>query len=191
MISQIITRFAQRKKHFAKSESGVAAVEFALVVFPFILLLGVIIETGVMMFTEYTLQASVQQAARLMRTGQAQSGAMTAATFKAEICKTAGIIMNCSGGLTVYSDTAPTFAALKAKLPSVLNVGAAADGTPSSASYKCGAPLEAVGIVATYDWQFIFPFMSFNANTSTTTKKRLVGIAMFANEPFPAGSNCS
>jgi Flp pilus assembly protein TadG len=190
MIGKFLARFAKSKKRFAKSDSGVAAVEFALVVFPFVLLLGVIIETGVMMFTEYTLQAAVQNASRLMRTGQAQSGAMNSAAFKAEICKTAGIIMNCTSGVTVYTDSAPTFAALQGKLPISTNVGVAADGTAGAASYQCGAPLEAVGVVATYDWNFIFPFMSFNANTSVTTKKRLVGIAMFANEPFPAGSTC-
>lgn len=182
--------FLKARKRFHQSEDGAAAVEFALVVLPFMMLLGVVLETGVMLFTEYTLQASVQQAARLMRTGQAQAQGMNAAAFKTEVCKTASIIMNCSGGVTVYAESASSFAALKAKLPSSLNIGVQSDGTPSAASYKCGAPLEAVGVVATYDWKFIFPFMSFNANTADTTKKRLVGIAMFADEPFPAGPAC-
>lgn len=178
------------KKRFGQAEDGVAAVEFALVVLPFMVLLGVVLETGVMLFTEYTLQASVQQAARLMRTGQAQAQGMSAAAFKTEICKTASIIMDCSGGVTVYTESAPSFAALKAKLPSSLDIGKKSDGTLSTASYKCGAPLEAVGVVATYDWKFIFPFMSFNANTADTTKKRLIAISMFADEPFPAGPVC-
>jgi Flp pilus assembly protein TadG len=187
---KLLARYLTAKKRYTESEDGVAAVEFALVVFPFLMVLGVVLETGVMLFTEYTLQASVQQAARLMRTGQAQSQGMTAAAFKTEICKTASIIMNCSGGVTVYSDSAASFSALQAKLPTSLNIGTQADGTPSAASYKCGAPLEAVGVVATYDWKFIFPFMSFNANTADTTKKRLIGITMFADEPFPAGPTC-
>jgi Flp pilus assembly protein TadG len=187
---KILVRLLKTKKRFGAAEDGVAAVEFALVVMPFIMVLGVVLETGVMMFTEYTLQASVQQAARLMRTGQAQATGMTATAFKTEICKTASIVMNCSSGVTVYADSAASFAALKAKLPASLNIGAQADGTPSAASYKCGAPLEAVGVVATYDWKFIFPFMGFNANTADTSKKRLVGIAMFADEPFPAGPAC-
>lgn len=190
MIGKFLARVLRSKKHFAKADDGVAAVEFALVVLPFIMVLGVVLETGIMMFTEYTLQASVQQAARLMRTGQAQASGMSAAAFKTEICKTAGIIMNCASGVTVYSDSAPTFAALKTKLPLNLNIGIQPDGSASAASYKCGAPLEAVGVVATYDWKFIFPFMDFNANVAGGKKKRLVGIAMFSNEPYPAGATC-
>jgi Flp pilus assembly protein TadG len=190
MLGQFLGRLLKVRRRYAKAEDGAAAVEFALVAFPFLMLLGVILETGVMMFTEYTLQASVQQAARLMRTGQAQGSAMTAALFKAEICKTASLIINCTGNVTVVSKSAATFAALQTSLGSSLNVGPAADGTPSAAAYSCGAPNQMVGVVATFDWNFIFPFMSFNSNLSTTTKKRLVGIALFANEPFPAGTTC-
>ncbi len=191
MIGKFLVRLMRDEKRFAESDDGVAAVEFALVIMPFIMVLGIILETGIMMFSEFTLQASVQQAARLMRTGQAQAGAMTAAAFKTEICKTAGIIMNCSSGVTVYADSATSFAALKAKLPNTLGIGSQADGSAGPVSYKCGAPLEAVGVVATYDWQFIFPFMDFNSNIAGAKKRRLVGVAMFANEPFPAsGASC-
>ena len=65
-------------RRFKTSEGGATAVEFALVAFPFISLLGITMETGLLMFTEYTLQASVQDAARLIRTGQAQNASMSA-----------------------------------------------------------------------------------------------------------------
>ncbi len=186
MFRKFLAHVAKRNRRYAKSESGAAAVEFALVALPFFMLLGVILETGVMMFTEYTLQASVQKASRLIRTGQAKSLALDAANFKAEICKTASLLMDCASKVTVYVDSdANGFAALKAKFPSPLTVGTANDGTPGPSSFKCGEPLSAVGVVATYDWNFVFPFMNFNANTGVTTKRRLTGVVMFANEPFP------
>jgi Flp pilus assembly protein TadG len=183
-------RLTHRTMRYAKCESGAPAVEFAMVAFPFFMLLGVIIESGTMMFAEYTLQASVQQAGRLVRTGQAQGGEYSAADFKAAICKTAGVLINCTGGVTVYLATDTTFAALKAKLPSFLNVGAAADGSAGPTSYQCGGPLSTTAVVATYDWTFVFPFMSFNNNVSTAGKRRLVGFSLFENEPFPAGTSC-
>ena len=120
-MSERVGRFVRR---FKKSDGGATAVEFALVAFPFISLLGITMETGLLMFTEYTLQASVQDAARLIRTGQAQSAAMSASAFKTKICSTAGIIIDCTGGVTVYVRSDPTFAALRAALPVFTNVGA-------------------------------------------------------------------
>lgn len=186
MIGKFLALTVKSKRRYAKSESGAAAVEFAMVALPFFMLLGVILETGVMMFFEYTLQASVQKASRLIRTGQAKTLALTAASFKTEICKTAGLLMDCTSKVTVYVDSDPTgFGALKAKFPTPTTVGSASDGSPGPAAFNCGQPLNAVGVVATYDWNFAFPFMNFNANTSVTTKRRLTGVVMFANEPFP------
>ena len=186
MLRKFLALTANSNRRYAKSESGAAAVEFAMVALPFFMLLGVILETGIMMFFEYTLQASVQKASRLIRTGQAKTLALNAANFKTEICKTAGLLMDCAGKVQVYVDSDPNgFAALKAKFPSPLNVGLASDGSPGPASFVCGEPLNAVGVVATYDWNFVFPFMNFNANTSVTTKRRLTGVVMFSNEPFP------
>lgn len=187
MIGKFLARPVLRRRRYIKSDSGAAAVEFAMVALPFFILLGVIIETGVMMFTEFTLQASVQKASRLIRTGQAKTLALTATNFKTEICKTAGLLIDCVGKVSVYVDADPAgFAALKAKFPTATTVGTASNGTPGPSSFNCGAPLNAVGVVATYDWNFVFPFMNFNANTTVNTKRRLVGVVMFANEPFPA-----
>ncbi len=53
-----------RHKEFGTNEEGVSAIEFAFVGPPFLLLIGMILETGLMLFTEYALQAGVQEAAR-------------------------------------------------------------------------------------------------------------------------------
>ena len=192
MFGKFLTSFAVVKRRYSKADKGAAAVEFAMVAMPFFILLGVIIETGVMMFTEFTMQASVQKASRLIRTGQAKTLALTAANFKVEICKTAGLLIDCVGKVSVYVDSDPNgFGALKAKFPAATTVGTASDGSPGPVSFNCGAPLNSVGVVATYDWNFVFPFMNFNANTSVTTKRRLVGVVMFANEPFPGTGTSS
>lgn len=184
-------RVLRRNKAFARSESGTAAVEFALVALPFFILLGVIIEQGTIMFMEYTLQAAVQEAARLVRTGQAQSAGLTAPQFKTKVCNLASILMDCSSGVNVYVASGNDFATLKANLPSFLDVGAKADGTPNPTSYNCGGPLQTTAVVATYDWTIVMPFMSFDANFANGTKRRLTGFTMFENEPFPAGTSCN
>jgi Flp pilus assembly protein TadG len=171
-------------KSLAKSESGAAAVEFALVVFPFIYVMGTIIEGGIMMFTEYSIQAGVTEASRQLRTGQAQTTGMTSADFKSRICNVADALIDC-GALSVYVKPASTFAALKAAMPSYLNVGTKADGTMNPENFACGTPQQAVGIIATYDWTFVMPFMNVMGNINGGAAKRLHGTAVFRNEPFP------
>lgn len=181
-------RFARR---FRKSESGATAVEFSMVAFPFFMLMGCISETGVMLFAEYSIQIGVQDAARSIKTGQAQTASLSATAFKAKICDTAGVVFDCQGGLTVYVKPATTFTVLETTMPNYLNVGAKPDGSPNPTSYDCGGPSQAAGVIATYDWDFTMPFMTFLGNINGGEKRRLVGIAIFQNEPFPATTSCS
>jgi Flp pilus assembly protein TadG len=178
-------------RRMVKSESGAAAVEFSLVAFPFFMVMGCICETGIMLFTEYSIQAGVQDAARQIRTGQAQNSSMSAANFKSKICEITGIVIDCESKITVYVRPAASFTALAAAMPSFMNVGAKPDGTPNPTSYSCGLPEQAAGVLATYDWEFTMPFMTFLGNFNGGHTRRLYGIAIFQNEPFPAGTSCS
>jgi Flp pilus assembly protein TadG len=181
-------KFVQR---MIKSESGAAAVEFALVAFPFFYVMGCICETGIMLFAEYSIQAGVQEAARQIKTGQAQNSSLSAANFKSKICEITGRVIDCEGKLTVYVRPASSFTALASLMPGYMNVGAKPDGTPNPTSYSCGSPEQAAGVIATYDWKFTMPFMTFLGNFNGGKTRRLAGIAIFQNEPFPAGTACS
>ena len=188
----IVNRFRPKlARRFANSESGAAAVEFSIVAFPFFMLMGCICETGIMLFSEYAIQAGVQDAAREIRTGQAQNASLSAADFKSKICDLAGIVIDCESELTVYVKPANTFIALETVMPSYLNVGAKPDGTPNPTSYDCGGPSQAAAVIATYDWKFTMPFMKFLGNINNGAARRLYGLAIFQNEPFPAGTSCS
>lgn len=177
-------------KRLAKNESGATAVEFAMVSPVFFLMIGCILETGLMLFTEYVLQTSVQEAARLVRTGQAQTQQLTATLFKNKVCDLAGLIINCDSKVTVFMTSAATFAALDTATPSYLNVGTKDDGSPNPGSFNCGQPSQAVALIATYDWEFTIPyFMDFFGNIAANKKRRIAGFAMFKNEPWPTGGN--
>ena len=100
---------------FVKSSRGATAVEFALVGGPFFFLLGSIAETGLMLFSEYVLQNSVQEAARSIRTGQVTqtdgTQKLTDAQFKALICENVSVIIDCDAYVTVYVNSSTSFAA--------------------------------------------------------------------------------
>ena len=190
MLKKIRSRFTRQILRLVRAESGAVAVEFAIVALPFITLLGVILESGIVLFVEYTLQASVQEAARLVRTGQAQAGAYSPADFKTKVCKTADLLFDCSGKVSIYMSSNTSFAALKAALPSFLDVGLKVDGSANPTSYVCGGPLQTTAVVATYDWKLLMPGMNYMGNFNGNTVRRIVGFSMFQNEPFPSGSTC-
>ncbi len=187
-------------RRFGRADRGVTAIEFAFIAPVFLMVVGVMLESGFMLFTEYVLQTSVQKAAREIKTGQAQSGAFSEAAFKNKICGSgslAGKIIDCSK-VTVYARPGSTFSALRANMPSFLNIGNSFGGPPNPSNFGCGKALDAAGVVATYDWTFNLPLFMYplgNVNTGTKSlwgvtiagadQRRLFGLAIFRNEPFP------
>lgn len=175
-------------RRYSRSHHGATAVEFALVAFPFFYVLGAITETGLMLFTEYVLQNAVQQAAREVRTGQVSSSSgtatMSAADFKTSVCSDISTLVNCAAYVTVYVDSATDFATLKTTIADPLTIGQKSDGSYSATVFSPGGKEKAATVIATYDWDFAFPFMSFLGNVSDGAKRRLYGMAVFRNEPF-------
>jgi Flp pilus assembly protein TadG len=193
----IISRIARALKRggtrpFLKNDDGVTVIEFAAIAPVFFLLMGSIMETGVMLFAEYVLQTSVQDASRLVRTGQAQQAGMTAAQFKNEICSTATVITNCNTAVTVHMVAADSFASLSSLVPSYLSIGNTYTGAGiANAKYKCGIAEQSVALIATYDWTFTMAFMGTQfGNVDSKKRRRLAGIYIFQNEPFPTGGAC-
>ena len=186
MLKKLGSKLAGSLHRFARSESAASAIEFAMVGPVFILIMAVTIESGVMLTTEYVLQSAVTDAARLVRTGQAQSMPLTQAAFKSKICNTANLIMNCTGAVTVYVRSDTNFQNLSNNLPSFLNIGPSIGGSSVAPNcYNPGAPSQPAAVVATYDWYFKVWGMSVFGNIGGGIARRLVGFAIFQNEPFP------
>lgn len=192
MFRKLTSPILKISRRYGSSESGVAAIEFAMVAFPFFAVLGVIIETGAMMFAEFGLQSAVQDAARTARTGTAQGSSKTVADFKTAICNSAVLGTSCTSKLSVYANSYGTWAQLKAGMPNFMNIGIKDDGTTDPTPFKLGAPTCPSSLVATYDWKFTMPMMNYMGNINGNKSRRLVGFAMFQTEPYPAagGTTC-
>src|ERR1700730_14880539 len=77
-------------------ERGVSSVEFAIVGPVFLMLLLGIFELGSMVFVQSVLDGSARQAARLIRTGQAQNSGNTQTFFQTNLCNSATSVIGCS-----------------------------------------------------------------------------------------------
>ncbi len=110
MPSPAPSRFTLRTalRRFRGNRRGSAAVEFALVAPIFFALLFAIIETALMFFASQVLETITQSSARVVLTGQAQSGSVTScavnsvatpctqATFKTYVCAQIPALFDCS-----------------------------------------------------------------------------------------------
>jgi Flp pilus assembly protein TadG len=99
-------RAKRRLRLLRKSEDGFTAVEFALVIGPFLALMFAIMEVALVYFATFSLENATEQAARLIRTGQAQG--FSASDFKDEVCERVPAFMDCDGDLIVDVRTFPT-----------------------------------------------------------------------------------
>ena len=85
-------RLPRRVARFADNDGGATAVEFAMVSIPFLGLLFAIFETAFVFFVTEALESATADAARVIMTGQAYTGAYTSASnFRDQvICPTTG-----------------------------------------------------------------------------------------------------
>jgi len=186
MLKRLDKQFRAFWLNFVRSESGVSAIEFTFVAPLIFLVMGITLETGFMVFAESNLQAAVEDAARTIRTGNAQLGGVSSATFKQNVCADIAYVANCSS-ITVYVRSEPDFATLKANLPSLLTIGPSTDPKVTQPScFKPGAPSNPAIVIATYDWYFVtFGMSAAFGNVAGNKARRLVGMTLFQNQPYP------
>lgn len=73
-------------KQFLSRDDGVTAVEFALVIMPFIIMLGGIFEIALIFTTANVMEGTTSAAARAVRTGQVQSAGNPQTFFEDLVC---------------------------------------------------------------------------------------------------------
>ena len=95
-------------RRFARRKDGAAAVEFAIVAFPFFALMFAIIETALVFLAQQTLETVTTNAARLILTGQAQAQGLTQTTFKNAVCAQVVALFNCASGININVQTFST-----------------------------------------------------------------------------------
>src|SRR5215471_5788784 len=106
-----IRRLARRAspRRFARRQDGSVAVEFGLILLPFLALMFGIMETALVFFADQTLETAAADSARLIMTGQAQNQALTASTFKNQVCQRIYGLFDCQNGLYVDVQTYSSF----------------------------------------------------------------------------------
>lgn len=165
---------------FLRSESAAAAVDFALVLLPFMALLMAIIESAIVLFAGQVLQTATTNAARLILTGQAQNNGWSASQFQSAVCAQLTVMFNCAQSLYIDVESFPSSSSIS--LTNVLN----ANGTLNSNNYQFspGNPGDFVIVRLIYQWPIFASGLGIGLVTSANNTNTLTAAAAFRNEPY-------
>lgn len=169
-----------RLKACLKDRCGAAALEFALVSIPFIWLVMVIFETGILFFVTRNVEYSTEQAARFIRTGQADNGGWSKATFKDNVCASLFTFLDC-GKLYIDVRTYSSFASVN--VPEAVMNGELSEDITENAKYEIGSPYSIVVVRSYYVWPLFTPGISLLSNVGVGSRV-IAAAAAFRNEPY-------
>lgn len=182
--------FRAALRRFRGSRGGSAAVEFALVAPMFFALLFAIIETALMFFASQVLETITQNSARVVLTGQAQTGTVTACavggvaapctqtTFKTYVCSQIPALFDCN---QLYVDVSSYSSFSAVTLPSHID---AAGNFDTTMGYNAGVAGDIVVVRLFYQWPLFVTGLGYNISNLAGNKRLLVATAAFKNEPY-------
>ncbi len=161
---------------FLRHSSGANAVEFALVAPVFLLLLCISVELGLILLTQSNINYATRDAARLIMTGQVQTGAGES-VFTNKMCGDASVLITCSNlEYNVQSCTSPCFSSLNATVQTNSN------GKMASTQFSPGGPGSDVLVQVGYPFPCIVPVACNYIATKGTLL--LVSTVAFQNENY-------
>lgn len=166
-------------RRFRRDRQGSVAVEFAFVGIPFLTMMFAIVEMAMMFFANQVLESATQDSARLIMTGQAQIGQLSASQFKTDLCARLVGLFDCTNGVDVEVKSYPSFASVSLSNP--LNNGIY---TPPS-GYNPGSAGQIVVVRTFYQWPVFVAGLGYNPGNINGGKRLLGAVAAFRNEPGP------
>ena len=169
-----------RLKAFARDGRGATTSEFALVATPFFLLMFALFEYALIYLVTTTLDNATTEAARQIRTGEAQTAQMTVAQFKTNVCKGMGWMQSsCSSNLYVDARTFSTFAGDTSPQPVS---GGKFD--PTKLQFSMGGPGAIVLVTTFYQWKLLTPALQAGFSSMTGGIDVISARTAFRNEPY-------
>jgi Flp pilus assembly protein TadG len=166
---------------FLRHQAGAAAVEFGLILLPFLALMFGIMETALVFFADQTLETAVTDSARLIMTGQAQGSNFQAADFKNAVCARVYAMFNCANGIYINVQTYTSFGSITYTPP----LDSHGNLVTSNFVYQPGGPGDIVVVQLFYQWPIYVSLMNLGQLSNMAGSNRLlVATAAFRNEPY-------
>lgn len=177
-------------RRFLAQDDGVTAIEFSLVALPFLLIIMGIIELSLAFAAGTALEGATLDAARLIRTGQAQNapaGMTSEDLFTQRLCDQADLFVDCdqlkyqvvllgdNSGFANANNVALNFD----ENGDILD----ADGNAGN-SFDAGGISDVVMIRVIYHYEFFTPGMNMIFANNDLGKLTFISTIVLKNEPY-------
>src|SRR5262249_7840007 len=132
-----------------RDQAGVSLIEFSLIALPLSILLYGTFEIGFVYWANQELEHAATYGARLVRTGQVQSGGLDRTQLTSQICSQTAVLVGCASKLRLDVRSAKPLDAITPPVP--LNAGGALKD-PAEFSFDPGQANDVVLVTAFYNW---------------------------------------
>jgi Flp pilus assembly protein TadG len=169
-------------RELVRDVRGVVAIEFALVMLPFALLVFGIIEVAVLYLGAISLEDAVASAGRQIRTGTVQSAGDTNAqltAFQQIFCAEVAAVVSCNNNLTIDVRSFGSFAAVTFTPLIDEDTG---ELIPTTFTPGGSGTINLVRVAYSYD--IMTPLLSRYLGDGSTGIKTLEASTVIRNEPF-------
>lgn len=190
-----LARLLRRSRRFARNERGVTAIEFGILALPFFTIVGATLETALVFLASQVLDSAVDNASRMVRTGQVQTATYTQAQFRTAICDGLFGMFTCTDNTKLRVNVSVLGNFDSASLGYPLETGtkctsAKCDWTLAEA-YGPGTGSDVIQVQVYYKWPTILNLPGFNFQTLPDGTRLLGATRVFKNEPFACtGESC-
>jgi Flp pilus assembly protein TadG len=187
-----------RAAAFGRDERGVTLIEFGILAVPFFTIIAAILETSLVFFGGQVLDSAVQDAARLIRTGQLQTGPAADNDLdgvRAKICDSLYNMFDCSKlkiRITVIADfnSATTTYPIQRGSECTTVHGVVTCDWKIVEDYTSSTGSQVVMMQVYYKWPTLVRLPGFNLQDQVDGTRLLGAVRVFRNEPFGC-SDCS
>jgi Flp pilus assembly protein TadG len=179
--SPVKKRGLRRFRRFAKDERGSTAIEFVLLVFPFILMMFAIIETGLSFASQQVMSNAADDIARSIRVNEIKQADVTAASVRDAICDEISFMVAAScPGLFVDLKTYAKFSDVPLTIPWT----AGGDLDTSGFGVASGGSMSKNQIRVFYKWPIYLNFMRKYIASMPGGYTLLYSTLTWQNEPY-------
>lgn len=154
------------------------AIEFALVLPIFAMLIFGLAEVSLIQFAASSLQGASTEAARQIRTGSVQLSGSPMAEFERIFCDEVFAFASCDGDVVFNVQPFGSFQAIS--IQPLRNP----DGTLKATNFAPGGPGEIMIVQSAYQWDILTPMLGLFLGDGGGSTRLIASTAVFRNEPY-------
>jgi len=179
---------SRRARCFARDEKGVTLIEFGILALPFFTIIFAILQTAIVFLGAQVFDSALEDATRVVRTGQAQNAAWTSSDLRNYMCDYTFGLIDCSqifiSVKTIDNFDDVSFTPPTMKCTTTPPKPQVCKWDPDPPPYAPGGGRTVVEVSAYYRWPLVVVLPYFNLKNQTDNYRLISAFRVFRNEPF-------